>query len=584
MEEENYFSLAQEYANKGQTQEAIKNYKKALEENPASFAALFNLILQLRKTMSPELIEYAYLGLKLEPNNDNLYSILGEFYLKHGQKDYALVSFEEAHKIAPDNFTYTYNIATILYMLKNFPKAKDYFEELLEKDKDNISVLTSLAQTYKHLHDNQKALELHKRCYELRPDDLKIKRNLAITYNTVEQPEQALKLYEELLETDLDKIEVFRGIGIAYRKMHKYELALENFNKALEYNPDDLETMTYIADMYMFFEKEETTEMLIDQILKKQPDFLPAIQYKCILKLRRKDFSGFEYYRIKGLEFQGGGSAFLYKDKIWKGESLRGKTVLVNCNCGLGDSIMYARYIPELTKKAKKIIIEINKSLEYMFSENFPKCTIVRHSVNTKFDIMLNMQMLPYYLKAGRHIPKGKNSLKPDKDLVKQASKLEVLQTDKKKIAIAWRGSQLNLLRQITLKELEPLFDIDDTMFYSFQLDATEEEKEILKNHPNVVEMKDYVKDYSDTAAILTKMDRVISIDTSLIHMAGALGMKSYLILPFEQEWRWYGGKKNISPWYETVKMFRQTPEGSWADVVEEVKSELVRTLYNGKF
>ena len=584
MEEANYFQLAQDCAQKGLTDEAIKNYKKVLEQNPGSFSAIFNLVLLLRKTNSPELIEYAYLGLKLEPNNDNLYSILGEFYLHHGQKEYALVSFEEAHKIAPDKFTYSYNIATILYMLKNYPKAKEYYEDLLEKDGTNIHVLTSLAQTYKHLHMTEKALELHKRCYEMKPDDLKIKKNLAITYNTVEQPENALKLYLELLDTDMNKVEVYRGIGISYRKLHKYELALEYFNKALEQNPDDLESMTYIADMYMFFEKEETTEMLIDQILAKQPDFLPALQYKSILKLRHKDFSGFEYYRIKELEFQGGGSAFLYKNKAWKGESLRGKTVLVNCNCGLGDSIMFARYLPELIRKTKKVIIEINKSLEYMFKENFPKCTIVRDGLNIKFDIMLNMQMLPYYLKAGRRIPKGKNTLKPDRDLVKEASKLDVLQTHKKKIGFVWKGSTLNLLRQITLKEFEPLFDTEDTMFYSFQLDCTPEEREILEKHSNIVDLKPYIKDYSDTAALLTQMDRVISIDTSLIHMAGVLGIKSYLILPFEQEWRWYGSKNNISPWYETVKMFRQEPDGAWSDVVDEVKAELVRTLYNGKF
>ncbi len=584
MAENNYFQLAQECSKNGQIEEAIGYYKKAIEENPSSYPALFNLILQLRKIQSPELISYVNQALKLSPDDDNLYSILGEFYLKNGQKEYALFAFQEAHKIKPDDFAYLFNIGTILYKLTNYSDAKKVFEELLKKDENNNSVLICLAQTYKHLCENDKALEIYKKCYELNPNDIKAKFNLAITYNTAEQPEKALELYQQLLDSDLDKIEVYRGIGISYRKLHKYDLALSSFKQALDLNPDDLETLAYIADMYMYFEKDDTTEMLIDKILKKDSNFLPAILYKNVLKLRKKDFSGFEYYRLKNLEFEGSGFIAMHRHKAYKGGGFKDKTVYVVCNCGIGDSIMYSRYLNELVKRAKQVIVVVNKPLKKIFEENFPKCKILTTYEDMKFDILLNMAILPYYLESGKNIPKGKNSLKINKEVIKKFAQLDIFKTNKKKIAFVWRGATKTMFdRMIPLEKLTELFEIEDTQFYSFQLDCTEEEKELLRKYSNIIDMKPYVNDYSDTAAALMQMDRVISIDTSLIHMAGVVGVKSYLMLPFEQEWRWYGGKNGISPWYETVKMFRQTPDCSWDSVVKSVKEELVRTLYNGR-
>lgn len=584
MAENNYFQLAQECSKNGQIEEAIGYYKKAIEENPSSYPALFNLILQLRKIQSPELISYVNQALKLSPDDDNLYSILGEFYLKNGQKEYALFAFQEAHKIKPDDFAYLFNIGTILYKLTNYSDAKKVFEELLKKDENNNSVMICLAQTYKHLCENDKALEIYKKCYELNPNDIKAKFNLAITYNTAEQPEKALELYQQLLDSDLDKIEVYRGIGISYRKLHKYDLALSSFKQALDLNPDDLETLAYIADMYMYFEKDDTTEMLIDKILKKDSNFLPAILYKNVLKLRKKDFSGFEYYRLKNLEFEGSGFIAMHRHKAYKGGGFKDKTVYVVCNCGIGDSIMYSRYLNELVKRAKQVIVVVNKPLKKIFEENFPKCKILTTYEDMKFDILLNMAILPYYLESGKNIPKGKNSLKINKEVIKKFAQLDIFKTNKKKIAFVWRGATKTMFdRMIPLEKLTELFEIEDTQFYSFQLDCTEEEKELLRKYSNIIDMKPYVNDYSDTAAALMQMDRVISIDTSLIHMAGVVGVKSYLMLPFEQEWRWYGGKNGISPWYETVKMFRQTPDCSWDSVVKSVKEELVRTLYNGR-
>ena len=585
MTDKTFFELAQECSKNGQTEEAIGYYKKAVEENPSSFPALYNLILLLKQIQSPELIKYVDDALKLSPKDDSLYSILGEFYIKHGKKEYALYAFQEASKINPDNFTYMYNIGTILYMMTNYDDAKMVYKELLKRDENNVSVLICLAQTYKHLHKYEKALEIYKKCCQINPDDIRSKYNLAVTCNTAEHPEEALEVFTQLLDSDFDKTEVYRGIGISYRKLHKYDMALSNFKLALSNKPEDLETLTYIADMYMYYEKEDTTEMLIEQILNKDPNFLPAILYKDILKLRKKDFSGFEYFRLKNLEFEGSGFVSLHRHKAYQFEGFKGKTVLVVCNCGIGDSIMYSRYLKDLIKQAKHVLVVVNKPLEQIFRENFPKCTILTDYKSEKFDIILNMAILPYYLKSGSRIPKGRNSLKINKDAIKEFSKLDIFKNEKRKIAITWRGATKTMPeRVVPLEKITQLFDIPDTMFYSFQFDCTEEEKEVLRQYPNIIDMTPYIKNYTDTAAALSQIDRVVSIDTSLIHMAGVLGLKSYLMLPFEQEWRWYGGKKGISPWYETVKMFRHMPDCLWDSVVENVKEDLVRNLYHGRF
>ena len=148
--------------------------------------------------------------------------------------------------------------------------------------------------------------------------------------------------------------------------------------------------------------------------------------------------------------------------------------------------------------------------------------------------------------------------LKVDDKVVEEKSKLECLKTEKKKIGLFWQGNPIIIQsRSIKLKQLLPLFEVSNTQYYSFQLSKFDFESMELKGNIPLIDLSPYIKSYEDTAALLKNIDLLITIDTSIANLAGAIGIKTYLLLPYDSEWRWFHDTET-TPWYNSVRIFKQ--------------------------
>jgi hypothetical protein len=162
-----------------------------------------------------------------------------------------------------------------------------------------------------------------------------------------------------------------------------------------------------------------------------------------------------------------------------------------------------------------------------------------------------------------------------DNQTIKEKSEFDFMQTNKKKVGLFWQGNPTLLTnRSIKLEKLKPLFDLNNIQYYSFQITKIDFESEELKQELPIIDLATHIKSYADTAGFLKNIDTLVTIDTSIANLAGAMGIKTYLLLPYATEWRWFKDSDK-TPWYDSVKIFKQKVPNDWDEVVQRVKNEL---------
>ena len=159
--------------------------------------------------------------------------------------------------------------------------------------------------------------------------------------------------------------------------------------------------------------------------------------------------------------------------------------------------------------------------------------------------------------------------------MVQEKSKIVNFKNSKLNVGLYWQGNPSILRnRSIKLAQLLPLFENTNRQFYSFQISKVDYESEELKSSLNLIDLAPHIGNYEDTAAFLKNIDVLVTIDTSIAHLAGALGVKTFLLLPYDTEWRWFDDTET-TPWYDSVRIFKQGPDANWDDVIKRVNIEL---------
>ena len=247
---------------------------------------------------------------------------------------------------------------------------------------------------------------------------------------------------------------------------------------------------------------------------------------------------------------------------------------------GAGDAIQFVRYLKLLKGKAARVILQTKSELASLFKKNnLADEVITSVSDLNEADYKIYLLSLPKILgifpfNAGKYISPTQKATLPNDDLWKM------------KIGIAWRGNVENIydkLRSIKLNDFIRALEIPNAIFYSFQIDATADEKTVLKKE-NIIDLSDKIRSFEDSANLLNEIDLLISVDTAIAHLAGAMGKKTFLLIG-EQDWRWEINSEKTE-WYDSVKLFRKKPEENFNRVLETVKAEgesFSKKILNGK-
>lgn len=246
------------------------------------------------------------------------------------------------------------------------------------------------------------------------------------------------------------------------------------------------------------------------------------------------------------------------------------KPVYVHYSGGLGDTIFMARYLPLFKEKNIDIICVPQKSIQRLFKASRIEYADEKSVKVDDFDYRISFMNLPSLFKTSRQtIPYPEGFLKADEKDIRDF-KEQYFNTNKKKIGIVWNTGKNDNIRKIELKNLIPLFKNKRCQFYSLQHEITNEEREIL-NKNNVLNIGENFKDWEDTAAALSNLDIYIGVDTSVSNLAGALAVKSYILVLDFCEWRW-DTIEETTPWFTSTTVYRQKTHGNWSDVIKRLQ------------
>lgn len=465
--------------------------------------------------------------LEESPEQPDVSNLLGLIYLQTQKLDMAQKYFEYAVTGFPCA-EYYQNLGLIHYKQKSFQTAMQCFEKAIEFESKNAEFIRNFAKMAKTANQTDFAIKFLKQYLELMPQDEAGWNNLGLLYDYEQKYDlkSAKECYIKSLKIKKN-YEALHNLGILYRMERNFDESIKCLKDALKLNPHSNSTVLALGMSY----------------------------------LSKKDFqNGYKYYMSKKPEVSA-----QYKNH-WDGTAHNDKTLLVYYDSGFGDQIMFCRYLNIAKEKFAKVKLFTLPQLKKLFEVNFPDIEIMLFNDN-EYDFSDNVMYLNYHLGMDfDHIPSSKGYLKAEK------SKDKRFDVSDKKIGLFWQGNYDGYSnRAISLEQLAPLLDLKECTFYGFVKEDREKQIEKL---PQIVDLGADLTDFYDTASKLLNLDLFITIDTAAANLAGALGIKTYLLLPYASEWRWFEDTKTTL-WYDSVTIFKQKEPQNWTNVITEIKEQL---------
>ena len=484
-----------------------------------------------------------YLNKILEFDSENLNAMTKIAMLyRNIDKKLACDMFIELFENNKLNNDFLYMILLCSTEVLDFNSCIKYGLEYVNRVKNDYNAYYMIANAYEELYDYDNAEKYSKIAYDLNPNkDNKLQYAKICEKNNHE--DIAFDIAKNMLDTKTG------------RKIYK-EILLRNKN-----HKD--------AGLFYF---NENTELAEDSATE---DKAREMYYKLNVKDRFNiSEDAFAQFRLN-LDVDFHKKEEMLHSKLLRKEDFTNKKILMYSPNGIGDLLMGVRYLNIMLEKTSNISMVVPKSVIELLKFNYPnlKITDIKEDFSTdEYDYTATFLGLLYNLDVDlSNIPFSKGYLNIPEEKIREKSELDFIKnTDKKKIGIFWQGNAGILQnRSIKLEKLLPIFN-DNRQIYSFQISKTDDESyELLKTLP-VADLQTNIKNYADTAAFLKNMDVLITIDSSIAHLAGALGIKTYLLLPYYTEWRWFYDTQT-TPWYDSVRLFKQTKPNDWDEVITRV-------------
>ena len=557
-----------------------------------------------------ESLKYALKAFEINHNDKDI--LLHIAYLYDELKDYnnAIIFLK---KVAANNQdeSILYQLGILYKKSGDYKKAIESFDKVILINPNNKNAMLNIAASYKSI-DKENAILIYKDIQKIFPNDLSIPFYIYLIYHEMFDYKNALNIALELINRNSNEYLYYIMAGDCYLELMEYTSAIDSYKEALKISPDNKSVKESLANAYCSNGNLDISEEILKSIncfndtytvIKLKQKELESVTdeyfkfYNRIYDINyvkhkaRKFFNKLnisEKFSISEEEFLSYGKdsdnnlnilQIFSKKNININDKTENKNILIYCAHGIGDFLMFCRYINIIKEKSNNVLLYIPKTLERLVKYNFSNLKFYIKGENIDeylYDYsMSEMHTICYSGTNLNNIPLSKGYLTVSAKSVKEKAKLKVFNTNKKKIGLFWQGNPTVFFnRSLKLKELLPLFDISDIQIYSFQTSKIDDESEKLKNTLPLIDLYEYIKDYNDTAALLKNIDILITIDTSIAHLAGSLGVKTFLLLPYDSEWRWFTDEEK-TPWYDSIKIFKQKNPKQWNEVIKRVKNEI---------
>jgi tetratricopeptide (TPR) repeat protein len=482
----------------------------------------------------------------------------------------------KAIKLAPKLAPAYNNLGAIERDLNNNKEASKAFQKAIEIDENLFEAQINIAIALNQLGHRDKAFAAARHGVEKAPNYAPAHNCLGSLFFNHGQIENARSCFIAACSFDSTYADAHNNLANTLVQLNKFEDAEAYYDIAITLEPMNPDFWANKASMFLAENKMEKAFDACEQALNISPEHVDAKWNRAITRLICGDLSGgFADYEVRWAlpEFK----SRKFDSQLWTGENLYNRSIILYSEQGLGDTIQFVRYVALVNAaKPKAIYLVTQKSLVSLLS----KISDINQVFNfgealPKTDYYIPLMGLAHVFETTLEtIPQGVPYLSMSREMFYDFE-VKVNEKIKLKVGLNWAGRPSNKNdrnRSISLEMLGPITKNNKVQFYSLQYG--EEGKVLNPSINNIINLSEKLGDFAQTATIIKQLDLIITVDTALAHLAGALGVKCWVMLPFAPDWRWML-ESNETPWYPSIKLFRQAKPGDWQSVIDLLVADL---------
>ncbi len=515
------------------------------------------------------------------PNFPPILNSLGTVYLQQGKLKEGCKFLEKSLSIDANQLMVLRNLALALKSQNQLSESVKYFEKILKLDPKSIDAFNNIGINLQALGKHQEAINAFESAVKINPNTADSHNNLGISLLTNNQPSEAALAFQKAISLNPSSPQLYNNLGLALKKLNKIEESIICFNKAIDIDKRYADAYSNRGLSYQALQQTQAALNDYDECTKLDPGHVDNYWNKSLLKILMGDFEdGWILYEWRWKSFAKK-SVRKFNEPLWLGkESIENKKILIYPEQGYGDFIQFCRYIPMIEKLNAEVILEARPALLDLISTTYPHMTIIESGKRLpSFDFQCPIMSLPLAFKTQLdNIPSSAPYLKSDPTKNKKWD-TKLGKKTKLRVGLAWSGSiqhPNDHNRNIKLDDLKPILALPFE-FHSLQKEYRVNDLTLIKEF-GIQNHAEKLNNFSDTTALIENLDLVISVDTAVAHLAGALNKTIWIMLPFNPDYRWMLDKDH-SPWYASASLFRQKQTNDWHPVVKSITDKLNKLL-----
>jgi len=530
-------------------------------------------------------VEWASRAIRKDPKPQYL-TTLGTALAKSGRIDEAIKVFDKAVGLKPGDATLWWRMGDALIEAGRSPEALLCFQHTLALDPRNGNAACKAGFILHGLRRFEEALLFFNKSLELLADHAFTLQMRSLVLKEMKRFEEALADSQRATELDPANADVCNNHGGVLHALGRRDEALIWYERSLQITPNQARPLTNKAAVLTELHRFDEAEATYERAIVADPNYAEAAWNLALLQMLRGNFEA--GWRGREVRWRIPVLAEAYpkfSGPMWLGEeSVAGKTVVVCQDEGLGDAIQFARYVPLLASRGARVILVVDPPLCPLLSRLqgvslcLPKLT---GTALPPFDFHVPIDSLPLAFRTTYdNVPASESYLPPPDAGQVRTWESRLGPRERFRVGLVWSGNpkhQNDHNRSISLRAMSRILDIDAT-FVSLQNNPRPQDADFLRERGDVVDLSQHMTDFAETAALVSCLDLVLTVDTSVAHLAAALGRPTWILLPHTPDFRWLLHRDD-NPWYPTVRLFRQTQTREYDSVLDRVRAELTALL-----
>jgi tetratricopeptide (TPR) repeat protein len=522
--------------------------------------------------------------LEMQPNHFDALHFLGIIALRTNRLERGVELTSRAIKSIPSFAPAHNNLGMGLQKLKRNAEALICYDRAIALKPDFAEAYNNQGNALQDMNRYEEALSSYDKAIELTPDYAEAYNNRGVVLLELSHIEEAIASYDRAIALRADYAEAYNNRGNALQNMGRLEEALASCDRAIALKPDFAEAYNNRGNVLQDMNRYEEALSSYDKAIELKPDYAEAytLHGMAMLVLGRFEQGWQQYEWRKKVRWAVGNRP--YPQPLWLGkENIAGKTMFLHWEQGLGDTIQFIRYVKFVRAMGAKVIVSVQDPLLRLLKQMDPNIEFLGSDTSPDlFEHHCSLMSLPLALGTTvETIPSEPFYLQADKELSAHWE-ARLSQLNGLRVGLVWAGGKrdrrdatvTDSRRSIPLATYAPLASVPNVSFISLQKGPPSAEARMPPEGMILHDWTDDLLDFLDTAALIDGLDLVISVDTAVAHLAGALGKPVWVLNRSDTCWRWLLDRAD-SPWYASLRLFRQREMGNWSQVIEEVTREL---------